>query len=138
MTRLVKLGLEMGTSPNLIDTKGYTPLHYAASASNSEAMQLLVEYGANVNSTSNSGHTALSLAAANGSVEVMKLLLAAGARPFEIHSGWSDNPFAHDVHVASAQRLSLAVIVSMICSDCGAFKSHYIVRIFPFLILNSD
>ena len=133
MVKLVKLGLEMGASPILIDAQGCAPVHYAASAGNLEVMQLLIEYGANINCTSSPEHSALSLAIANGNIEVAKLLIAAGARPFEIYSGRPGNPFTGGLCPAIAQRLSLVVQLLKSCPDCDEFTTHYIVSIFLLL-----
>lgn len=138
MTKLARLGLEMGTNPTSIDNEGYAPVHYAALAGNLDAMQLLIEYGADINSTTNSGHTALSLAIANGNIKVVQLLQAAGARPFEVRSRALDNLTTSSPNPALSQRLSLVVTVSERCRNCGQFTSHYIVCILSTLIFNFD
>jgi ankyrin repeat protein len=57
---------------------GSTPLHIAASAGNTNLMQLLVQFGGDPNRTRPDGHSALSLAAQEGDLPLVELLVAEG------------------------------------------------------------
>jgi Ankyrin repeats (3 copies)/NACHT domain len=127
MIKLVKLQLQMGVSPNVVDVGGNTPLHYAAAAGNLEMMRLLIQYGANVQAVSEAGETALHSAIANGQSEGVKLLLKAGARPFDISTRSSHDQFAQILNRNTPQKLYLVVALSEICAACGDLQSHYIV-----------
>ena len=61
------------------DSKGYRPLHYAASSKSVELVSLLVQARVNVDATGNLGVTALHLAARRGAADCIEVLLAAGA-----------------------------------------------------------
>jgi hypothetical protein len=127
MIKLVKLQLQMGVSPNVVDAVGNTPLHYAAAAGNLEMMRLLIQHGANVQAVSEAGETALHSAIANGQSEGVKLLLKAGARPFDISTRSSHHQFAQILNRNTSQKLYLVVALSEICAACGDLQSHYIV-----------
>lgn len=72
--------LNSGGDPRLIDSSGYTALHYAARSGCREVCQLLLDFGANVNACTRSGNvTPLQRAAYSGHVDVVKLLLKHGA-----------------------------------------------------------
>jgi len=47
----VQWQLDAGVDPNLKNSKGATPLHYAASEGHNDIVELLIERGANVNAT---------------------------------------------------------------------------------------
>lgn len=64
---------------NSADTRGVTPLLYAAQSGNTESVKLLLEAKADVRARNNYGATPLFLAAS--SPEKVRLLLAAGAEP---------------------------------------------------------
>jgi hypothetical protein len=124
MVKLVKLELEMGASPNAPDSRGMTPVHYAAATGNCEVVKSLMEYGGNANVASNSGDTALSLAVANRRIEVIRLLLAPGLISANYHLGIESG---HGSPQVVHQKLSLVVSLSSCCSDCGNMQSHYVV-----------
>jgi hypothetical protein len=133
MVRLVKLELEMGASPNAPDSRGITPLHYAAAAGNCEVVKILMEYGGNASAASNSGDTALSLAVANGHIEAVKLLVAPGLTSTNSHLGTYQNGNKQISPHAVHQKLSLVVSLSSCYSNCGNVHGHYVVSITLFL-----
>eukprot|EP00164_Ancoracysta_twista_P003577 GFYU01004776.1.p1 GENE.GFYU01004776.1~~GFYU01004776.1.p1 ORF type:complete len:498 (-),score=89.61 GFYU01004776.1:117-1610(-) len=61
------------------DFMGYSPLHWAASKGNVEALQFFLEHGARVNERTLEADTPLHLAATEGSVPCIDMLLKAGA-----------------------------------------------------------
>ncbi|MBX3660617.1 MAG: ankyrin repeat domain-containing protein [Ramlibacter sp.] len=64
-----------------VNKPGWTPLHYAATRSQLEIMNLLLEHSAYIDAESPNGTTPLMMAAHYGSVSAVKLLLEAGADP---------------------------------------------------------
>ena len=78
---LIKLLIEYGADINSVGPLGFTPLIYAARASDLRLVQLLIEKGANLNARNENGNTALIYAANRNSVAMVKALLAAGADP---------------------------------------------------------
>jgi ankyrin repeat protein len=65
---------------NLVNDKGYTPLHLAATSGNAEVVQALIAVSAiNVNIADRDGKTPLLLAAERGDAEMARLLLEASA-----------------------------------------------------------
>eukprot|EP00731_Ephydatia_muelleri_P002690 Em0001g2690a len=71
--------LEAGTSVNLKDVKGNTPLHIAAENGCDKIVSLLISRGASVNLPDEAGYTALSWAAKQGHSSTATLLLKNGA-----------------------------------------------------------
>ncbi|ODV71560.1 uncharacterized protein CYBJADRAFT_169197 [Cyberlindnera jadinii NRRL Y-1542] len=68
--------LESGTSPNIKDPNGYTPLHAAASYNHGDLLRLLVDKGGDVNIQDNDGDTPLHHVE---DLEMCKLLIELGA-----------------------------------------------------------
>ena len=64
-----------------ICTRGWTPLHYAASYGPVEIVQMLLDHGADVNTPDECHWTALHLAAIEGELQVVDTLLRRGANP---------------------------------------------------------
>lgn len=74
-----RYALELGASPNFIDSLGYTPLTRAISQSDPEMAETLLKHGADVRMRDKRGGTPLELAATkNGR---LKSLVSASARP---------------------------------------------------------
>ena len=77
----VQWQLDAGVDPNLKNSKGATPLHYAASAGHNDIVELLIERGANVNATdSGKGGTPLDYAHWGDQEEVIETLNAHNAQ----------------------------------------------------------
>ncbi len=74
MQRLIDRGARL-------ELTGWTPLHYAASGAESDAVDLLVRRGARLDARSPNGTTPLMMAARYGSESSVKRLLEAGADP---------------------------------------------------------
>ncbi|MBU0985530.1 MAG: ankyrin repeat domain-containing protein [candidate division Zixibacteria bacterium] len=70
-----------------VDDGGYTPLHKAAYAGQTEIVTLLLGLGANINAASNSGSTPLHGAAYYGHLATVNCLVAAGADIDVLNSG---------------------------------------------------
>ncbi len=68
--------IESGANVNAVDQKtGYTALHTAAEAGNTEIMQGLLDHGADIEAKTFQGHTPLMLAAQAGQTEAVRMLL---------------------------------------------------------------
>jgi len=77
----VQWQLDAGVDPNLKNSKGATPLHYAASEGHNDIVELLIERGANVNATdSGKGGTPLDYAHWGDQEEVIETLNAHNAQ----------------------------------------------------------
>lgn len=63
------------------DTRGYTPLHYAAQGGHIEVLRELIKEGANLNMANTAGETPVYLAVTSGRTETALDLLKAGADP---------------------------------------------------------
>ena len=64
-----------------VNEQRQTPLHLAAAAASSQAVQLLLRHGAAVDARDQQGRAALDLACAASSEACVQMLLAAGAAP---------------------------------------------------------
>jgi cytohesin len=79
-TEVVKL-LQGYLGPNVTDSLGHTPLHYAARIGRLDTMKVLLENGANPNAQNNIGLTPLHFAVMSGKCEAVEMLLSRGADP---------------------------------------------------------
>lgn len=86
--RLVRLLLQTGAAPNLLNSKGERPLQYLAkdpehicSYISRDLTHYLIEFGADTHMGDKSGNTPLHLAAAKGNYPVVEALLKDGASP---------------------------------------------------------
>ncbi|MGB0346933.1 MAG: ankyrin repeat domain-containing protein [Balneolaceae bacterium] len=73
--------IQKGISPNIVDTEGNTPLHYAASQNRDDAIHLLIKHGAKLDVQNSSENSPLSIAATQNHFESVDVLLTAGANP---------------------------------------------------------
>lgn len=80
---LVRLLLEEGHSPNVVETRLFTPLCQAVARSSRPIIKLLLEHGASIDLPvlTNGGITALHVACSEGSSGLLELLLAHGGDP---------------------------------------------------------
>ncbi|XP_075223019.1 uncharacterized protein LOC142325317 [Lycorma delicatula] len=67
--------IKKGRNVNIIDNRGWTPLHEAALLDHIECIKILLEAGARVNATTHQGETPLFIACKNKNLESVKLLL---------------------------------------------------------------
>ncbi|KAJ8668004.1 hypothetical protein QAD02_009667 [Eretmocerus hayati] len=84
VSQIIQLLLEAGASPNIPDSKGFTPLHVASNFGKAVRVEQLIRAGANVDAINNAGetslHTAISSSASEDDLfEVISILLKAGA-----------------------------------------------------------
>ena len=71
---LVRMLLEGGANPNVVQAGGWTPLHQAAAHGRGEIAKLLVERGASLDAKSDDGRTPLEMARAKGHEEIEGIL----------------------------------------------------------------
>lgn len=71
--------LEAGINPDLRGDYGITPLMYAVSNKNTDAIKVLIKFNADVNATDIAGVSPLHIAARNGDNEIVRLLIQSGA-----------------------------------------------------------
>ena len=71
-----------------VNEQRQTPLHLAAAAASSQAVQLLLRHGAAVDARDARGRTALDLACAASAEACVQMLLAAGAAPNILSRGF--------------------------------------------------
>ena len=77
----LKLLLEYGADPNVLDLGCCSPLHWAATKNNLTAAKLLLETKANPNLQDLAKSTAIHEAVRKNNIEIVKLLLRYGANP---------------------------------------------------------
>ncbi|NXU47215.1 ASB3 protein, partial [Turnix velox] len=83
LSRLIK----QGYSIDVLDNRGWLPIHEAAACNSSECLQLLIRAARSkdcLNSKTFEGMCALHLSARHGSLESLRVLLEAGADPNEV------------------------------------------------------
>lgn len=73
--------LRRGADPNLGDSKGRMPLHFATTKNNPQLLQVLLQHGADPNMRDANGNTPLHLAACTSNTKMITLLLNAGCDP---------------------------------------------------------
>eukprot|EP01036_Dinobryon_divergens_P022347 gene22347-30593_t len=73
--------LQNGAYVNIRNVAGWTPLIYATSTGNKEAVKAIVDLGADCNRSENDGWTALHFAASAGYDEIVEILLKANINP---------------------------------------------------------
>ena len=77
----IRESLNGGTDPNGQDSRGWSPLMWAAAENKIEALKLLIEHGSNPILINYLGRTALMYAARYGYIQIVQLLLEADANP---------------------------------------------------------
>ncbi len=78
-TKLVKILLEKNADVNAKDTRGITPLVYAAAGGYEQIVKMLIDRGADVNAIAGDGRRALYISVARGDLGIVKLLIKAKA-----------------------------------------------------------
>ena len=76
---LIRLLLERGAKPDVMNNYGSSPLAEAAKVGNAQLVEILLDAGADVESANQEGQTALMLAARAGSMNVAEVLVGHGA-----------------------------------------------------------
>jgi len=71
---LVRMLLESGADPNVVQAGGWSPLHAVASRGREEIAKLLIEHGASLQAKSEDGRTPLEMAQAKGHAGLETLL----------------------------------------------------------------
>ena len=100
--------LETGASPDLRDSSGFTPLHWAAALGRAEVVTALSEAGAVMEARAVADVTPLHLAVALGSAEAVTALLEAGANP----NVWDENGETPLHRAASLGRAEVVTVLS--------------------------
>lgn len=77
----MRKSLNNGVDPNEQDSRGWSPLMWAAAENKIDAVKLLIAHGSNPNLINYLGRTALMYAARYGYIQIVRLLLEAGANP---------------------------------------------------------
>ncbi len=78
-TKIVKLFLSDGVSPDETNMRNYTALHFAVFYGNYEVAEALLEGGANIDAINDAGQTPLMIAAYYGNAKTAKMLISKGA-----------------------------------------------------------
>lgn len=92
--------LESGHDPNVVDTVGWSPLHFAAQDNDAELTRLLLRHGADHSIADCHGNTPLFHAAfsSRGQGECIAALLQAGADPERVNNhGVSPRSLAENI-----------------------------------------
>eukprot|EP00435_Cladocopium_sp_Y103_P066594 s32_g28.t2 len=86
--------LKCPRDPNVVNIRGLTPLHYAASSGQLEPIRLLLEAGAKLEArtTAASWMAPLHLAARNGRLDVVRVLVEAGAEKDQLATSLGVTP----------------------------------------------
>jgi ankyrin repeat protein len=99
-TEMIRILLEGGANPNLVQMYGSTAMSYAVGERAGEVVPMLLAAGAHPMPTDDSGHTPMGGAAAHGNLEVLEMLVAAGASaqphasgPCPLHSAVRNGQF---------------------------------------------
>ena len=77
--------IQQGANLEIVDPKGYTPMHAAAFSGNHGAARMLIEGGAEFDTPHTDGFSPMMRAVARRSLETLKVLLEAGADPDMLH-----------------------------------------------------
>ena len=78
--RIIELLITNGADVRAVNKKGYTPLHCAATFSDTKVVRELIANDSDVNAITNDGNTPLHLASSQGKDRVVELLIRRGAK----------------------------------------------------------
>ena len=81
LTDLVSHLLQHGATPNAVNDRGWSALHFAAQEGHTALARLLIEAGAEVDLRDQDGNTPLSNAVFSRSTDVVRVLINVGADP---------------------------------------------------------
>jgi len=111
--------LDKGGDPSVIDTAGYTPLHYAARNGYGNIAEALLGKGASVNAgTKASDSTPLHRACLSGNVSIVRLLLKHRAQP-----SLADTDGKLPIHVAAGKEFTEVCRLLLECNpECLTVK----------------
>ena len=101
-----------------VNKKGWTPLHYAASAGDVAMVRFLLEASAYIDAESPTGETPLMMAASRSKLEVLQLLLDEGA-----DASWRNHAGQDAIALAEAQNNSKSVALLRNWSAASASTS---------------
>jgi ankyrin repeat protein len=97
--------IRQGADVNASDSRGYTPLMWAASWGEGELAAVLIKRGARINTPAADGATAWSIAVTNGHRPVAEALMKAGANCRALDPDWDPQQAAKDpVTIGSVNR----------------------------------
>ena len=104
---MVSILLESGANPNIIGSKGSTPLQRASKNGHIAIVEKLIKYKADPNQVAIDGATALMLASNYNHLDILNILLSAGAQVNKaMADGWTALMFACDQnYIKIVQRL---------------------------------
>ena len=71
---VLKKILEMGSDPNIRDSNGWCPLHYACNYGDFESVKILLDYKANIDNYSNNRRIPLHIASNNNFPQIVEYL----------------------------------------------------------------
>ena len=74
----IKILLEYGSNPNIVDKDGYNSLHLAVKSRSLEICNIIIKYIANINSRYNTGESSLHISCNLQLVEITNLLISKG------------------------------------------------------------
>ena len=127
--QVVEFLLSKGADPNLQNSMGETPLHYAADNSLLEIAKLLCQHQADPNVPNTDGETALFQAVYRDHLEMLQLLLEHGANPNLVCSHLGRSPLHYAIaggHVDTARLLgrigASAVVSGVVVLAVGASR----------------
>ncbi|KAK3542632.1 hypothetical protein QTP86_031326 [Hemibagrus guttatus] len=107
---LVRAILKQGANVNMLDSKRFNALHFAAEGGYFEILQVLSAYGADMGATTAEGNTALHYAARGGFADCCRFLAQRGCNPKQKNTeGLLPRQIANDLdHKATVKELKKA------------------------------
>ncbi len=112
---------------NMLDSKGYTPLHTTARIGLRQTTRVLLQHGANVNQRTKAGKTPLHLAVCNMCPDVVRVLIEGGADP-NIPSYKGVTPLhaiARKAGLTRPHRTSVRIVDALLMAGANEKKLDY-------------